>query len=85
MALWVVDFENKLFIICESRFNVFMSLWSALEFKFFTNFSGVRWEALAKSKQGSITKHPRKFYSLCPSLLECFDWNTNIKEYVRNL
>jgi hypothetical protein len=23
-------------------------------------------------------------YSLCPKLLECFDWNTNIKESVRN-
>jgi hypothetical protein len=25
------------------------------------------------------------YYSLHPKLLECFDWNTNIKEFVRNL
>jgi hypothetical protein len=25
------------------------------------------------------------FYSLRPKLLECFDWNTKIKEFVRNL
>jgi hypothetical protein len=24
-------------------------------------------------------------YSLSPKLLECFDWNTNIKEFVMNL
>jgi hypothetical protein len=24
-------------------------------------------------------------YSLHPKFLECFDWNTNIKEFVRNL
>jgi hypothetical protein len=24
-------------------------------------------------------------YFLCPKLLKCFDWNTNINEYVRNL